>query len=60
MYGQVNTIDINSHNYEPYVAIGGSEDLALYNIIKRSKTKTLTTYSSQVGSSTACRISPKN
>lgn len=60
MYCQVNTIDISFHNYDPFVMIGGSEDLALYNILKRSKTKTLTAYSTQVGSSTACRINPKN
>jgi hypothetical protein len=60
MYGQVNTTDIGYHNYTPFIMVGGSDDLGIYNPNKKTKSKTVTTSSSTIGATTAVRISPKN
>lgn len=59
-YGQVNCVDIGFHNYDVFSIIGGSEDLGIFNTIKKSKVKTLATAGSATGAGTAVRISPKN
>jgi hypothetical protein len=38
--------------------IGGSDDLAVYNLLKKSKVKTLSSSNSTVSATTAVRISP--
>ncbi len=60
MYGQANSIDIGYHNYTPFVMIGGSDDLGIYNSCKKTKSKTVTTANTTVGATTAVRIGPKN
>lgn len=58
LYTQVDAIDIGISNSDFFVAIGGSEDLGIYNHYKKLKVKNLTP-SSQSGASTAVSFSPK-
>ena len=59
LYGQVDCVDIGYFNYETYTLIGGSDDLAVYNLIKKSKMKTLASSGTSTGATTAVRISPR-
>lgn len=59
-YGQVNCVDIGYHNYEIFTIVGGTEDIVIFNINKKSKAKTVSISSSLIGPGTAVRISPKN
>jgi len=37
MYGQINCVDIGYRNCEGFYLIGGTEDLASYNVKRKSK-----------------------
>lgn len=41
MFGQVNAVDIGLSNNDFYLAVGGSEDLGVYNPAKKTKVKTI-------------------
>ncbi len=58
-FGQVNALEIGKYKYDSFALIGGSEDLAAYNTIKKTKVKTITSVSTTTGSTTAVKICPK-
>ena len=58
-YGQVNTVDLGMHDYKCYSLVGGTEELGLWNLVKRTKGSTLSSSSSSIGATTAARICPK-
>lgn len=60
VHGMVNSIDIGYHNYETFSLSAGTEDIVVFNNIKKMKCKSLITSSSNVPAGTAVRISPKN
>ena len=58
-FGQVNALDIGKYKYDSFTMIGGSQDLAAYNTVKKTKVKTLASLSTTTGATTAVKISPK-
>jgi hypothetical protein len=60
MFGQVNCVEIGIHSYSPYLVIGGTDDLSVYNYAKKSKAKTICNANSTIGATTAVRLSPKS
>ena len=58
-YGQVNAVDLGYHDYKVFSMVGGSEELSIWNIIKRTKGATISSVSSSIGATTAARICPK-
>lgn len=57
-YTQVDAVDIGIYNSDFFVAIGGSDDLGVYNNYKKSKVQTLAPISQLIGATTAVSFSP--
>jgi len=60
LFGQVTTVDIGYYNYDTYLAVGGTDDYAVFNIHKKLRSKGLVNPNSAVGSTTASKIHPNN
>ena len=58
-YGQVNTVDLGYYNYSHFTLVGGTEELATWNISKRNKGANISVSTSSVGAATASKIHPK-
>jgi hypothetical protein len=60
MYGQVNAVELGFHNFEGFAVVGGGEEIAVLNTVKRTKVRALASKDSSTGAGTAIRLSPHN
>jgi hypothetical protein len=55
----VDCVDVGYYEYEAFFLIGGSEDMGIYNLNKKTRVRPLATSGSSTGAITAVRLSPK-
>jgi hypothetical protein len=56
----VDCVDVGCYEYEGFFLIGGSEDLGIFNLNKKTRIRPFATSGTSTGAITAVRISPKN
>lgn len=59
MFGQVNAVDIGYIDHSFFSMVGGSEDLAGFNLSNKSKVGSYINQNSTTGAITAVRLRPK-